>query len=331
LLLTLLPFLVIVVFTYDKISEQKVRVDYIEALDAKMNQLENIYELTHELQKERDLAVKFVSYPVMSVDDALRKQLQITDSVEAYYRTFIIEHNLDTSDFYYLNTFQKVRESLTNFSFVSGQVESDYKVLIRYYMDLVASCASQINTVLTKEEIMAFLSLSEAKEGLGKIRYIIDKALHNGGFKRLEYGMFSGEKATFEYNLNSFIKRSPDDFRIRFQIDLQDGAMMNALDIINYCFENGTNDLVGFTSKEWWISSKGMINHFRELELYVLKSIKGSLVIKKETIQSEKDFLYLILLTCLFGFLILVIFITKSIILQWKKIESITNKVNLAN
>ena len=273
LLLVLLPFLVLGYFTFDKISNQKSKISDMEAVKAKMSQLEKISELTHELQKERDFAIKFMAYPLMSAENDLRKQLAITDSVEAHYRAFLIENNNDTSDFAILDRFQNVRESLTGYSFGPNQVENEYKQLISYYLDLVATYGSEINTPLTKEEMKAYLALAEAKEGLGKIRNMINRALVFGMFQQLEYGIFSSEKGTFEYNLKNFMKNSPEEFRMRFQMDLQGGSMMNTLDIINYCFENKTNDLSDFTSTDWWISATGTINHFHELELFVLGNI----------------------------------------------------------
>ena len=68
LLLVLLPFLVLGYFTFDKISHEKQVINGMEAVKAKMSQLEKISELTHELQKERDFEIKFMAYPLMSAE-----------------------------------------------------------------------------------------------------------------------------------------------------------------------------------------------------------------------------------------------------------------------
>lgn len=328
LLLVLLPFLVLGYFTFDKISQQKEKIDDMEVVRAKMNQLEKISELTHELQKERDFAIKFMAYPLMSAENDLRKQLLVTDSVEAHYRAYLIEQKQDTSDFEVLNNFQKIRESVTGYSFGPDQVENEYHQIIDHYLELVASFGSEINTPLTKEEMKAYLALAQAKESLGNIRNMINKALVFGMFQQLEYGMFSGAKGTFEYNLKTFMRHSPEDFRMRFQMDLQGGSMMNTLDIINFCFENKTNDLTEFTASDWWFSATGTINHFHELELFVLSNIKESLTIQENELQTGIDSLYMMLSSVLFGVLVLVSLIAKSITSQLKKIEFASTQLN---
>lgn len=329
LLLVLLPFLVLGYFTIDKISKERQVINGMEAVKAKMSQLEKISELTHELQKERDFAIKFMSYPLISAEGDLIKQLSITDSIEAHYRAFLIVNKYDTTDFVYLNEFQKTRESLTGYSFGPDEVEGEYEALISHYLDLVATFGSEINTPLTKEEMKAYLALAEAKEGLGKIRNMINRALVFGMFQQLEYGMFSGEKGTFEYNLKAFMKHSPEEFRMRFEMDLQGGSMINTLDIINYCFENETNDLSDFTSTDWWISATGTINHFHELELFVLGNIKASLTSQENELEERIYSLYLMLSVVLFGVLILVSLIAKSIAKQLQNIEFVAQELNL--
>ena len=329
LLLVLLPFLVLGFFTFDKITQQKEKIHDMEAVRAKMNQLEKISELTHELQKERDFAIKFMAYPLMSAENDLRKQLSLTDSIEAHYRAYLIEQNQDTSDFEVLNNFQKIRESLTGYSFGPDQVENEYHEIIDHYLELVASYGSEINTTLTKEEMKAYLALAQAKESLGNIRNVINKALVFGMFQRLEYGVFSGAKGTFEYNLKTFMKHSPEDFRMRFEMDLQGGSMMNTLDILNYCFENKTNDLTEFTASDWWFSATGTINHFHELELFVLGNIKQSLTNQENELQNGIDSLYMMLSSVLFGVLLLVSLIAKSITSQLKKMAWASTQLNL--
>ncbi len=329
LLLVLLPFLVLGYFTFDKISQQKSRIQDMESVKAQMSRLEKASELTHELQKERDFAMKFMAYPLMAAENELRRQLLVTDSVEAHYRAFLIDQQYDTTDFSILNDFQKIRSALTTPFFSPEQIENEYNQIISYYLNTVASYGSMVNTPLTKEEMKAYLALAEAKESLGKIRNMVNKALVYGQFQQLEYGVFSGAKGTFEYNLKTFMNHSPEDFRMRFEMDLQGGSMLNTLDLINYCFETQTNDLTDFTAQDWWIGATGTINHFHELELFVLGNIKESLTLQENKLQSDIDSLYLMLSSVLFGVLVLISLIAKNITSQLRKIESVAHQLNL--
>ena len=78
LLLVLLPFLVLGYFTFDKISLEKVKITNMENIHANMVQLEKVSELTHEFQKERDFAIKFLLNPSFSAENELRNQIKLT-------------------------------------------------------------------------------------------------------------------------------------------------------------------------------------------------------------------------------------------------------------
>jgi methyl-accepting chemotaxis protein len=321
LVLILLPFLVLGTFIFDKIGQNQSKIKAFEGMKLSMLQLEHTSELTHQLQNERDLAVNFTAYPSMSSENNLRDQLHVTDSVEAYYRAFMIENNLDTSDFFYLNNFQELRESITAFSFEVDQVESYYNGLVRNYLDLVVSCGAEINIPRTKKEIIAYLAISEAKEGFGEIRNMINKAVNSGSFQGLEYGLFSSKKGMFENNLNAFMKHSSKDYKLRFQTDLQNGSLINCLDVIYTCFEAKTNDLLGFTSNYWWNSSKGMCEYLYEVQLFAIKNINESLNAGKKSVQDEIYLFLLIFSLVLFGLIVFVAILVKGIFKQIDKLS----------
>ena len=329
LLLVLLPFLVLGYFTFDKISLEKVKIADMENIHANMVQLEKVSELTHEFQKERDFAIKFLLNPLLSAENELRTQIKLTDSVKSTYRSFVLNSGRDTSDLQMLNEFEKIRNKITGYTFGPNQVERGYNQLISYYLDLVAQVGSAINTPLIKEEMKAYLSLAESKESLGKIRNVINKALVFSLFQRYEYGIFSELNGAFKYNLNVFLRHSPDKFKSRFSMDIQAGTMINTLDIINYCFENQTNNLSEFTATDWWISATGSINLLHELELFVLSNIKGSLNQQEEYLENDIYSLYLMLSIVLISVLVLVSLIAKSITGQLKRIEFVVHNLKL--
>lgn len=331
LLLVVPPFLALGIFTFDKIQHERQRISEMEVVRAKMDQLEAVSSLTHEFQKERDFAVKFLVNPLLSAEKQLKKQLSLTDSVEAFYRVYLIQSLNDTTDFKTLNEFQSVRNALTGYSLGPDQVEEAYNNIINHYLDLVAEVGAEINTPLTKEEMKAYLALAQSKERLGRIRNMVNKALVFNMFQRLEYGFFSGEKGAFEYNMSLFMKHSPENFKSRFNMDLQGGTMLNTLQILDYCFENQTNALTDFTAEDWWISATGTINLLHELEIFVLSSIRGSLQTQEKALSDDIDGLFLMLASVLFGMLVLVALITKSITNPLKKIEKAAAKINLGD
>ena len=306
-----------------------MKISSMENVHANMVQLEKVSELTHEFQKERDFAIKFLLNPLLSAENELRNQIKLTDSVKSIYRSFVFNSVRDTSDLQMLNEFQKIRNKITGYSFGPNQVERGYNQLISYYLDIVAQMGSAINTPSIKEEMKAYLSLAESKESLGKIRNIINKALLFGVFQRYEYGVFSEFNGAFKYNLNVFLRHSPDRFKSRFSMDIQAGTMINTLDVINYCFENQTNNLSEFTATDWWISSTGSINLLHELELFVLSNIKGSLSEQEDYLQNNIDSLYFMLSMVLISVLVLVSLIAKSITGQLKRIEFVAHNLKL--
>lgn len=327
LLLVLLPFVLFGVFTFDKISSEKSRLKDMELILGKMNQLEIISGLTHELQKERDFAVKFLVNPLLSAETQLTNQLLVTDSLISIYTDLVNKNSLDSSSLKVLNEFQEVRASLTGYSYGPDEVNIAYNKLIKHYLNIVAEVGSEINTPNTKEEMKAYLALAESKESLGKIRNLINKALVFGMFQQLEYGMFSGYKGAFEYNLNLFMKHSPENFKSRFKMDLEGGTMLNTIQIIDYCFESSTSSLSDYTPTDWWISSTGTINLLHEQELFVLGSIKQSLSKESTILQQEISSLYVMLSCVLAGLLLLVALIAKSITKPLKKIEIVAQKL----
>ena len=329
LLLVLLPFLALGYFTFDKIYLEKVKIIDMENIHANMVKLEKVSELTHEFQKERDFAIKFLLNPLFSAEKELRNQIEFTDSVQSTYRSFVLNSGRDTSGLQMLNEFQKIRNNITGYSLGPSQVERGYNQLISNFLDIVAYVGSGINTPLIKEEMKAYLSLAESKESLGRIRNVINKALVFSVFQGYEYGAFSELNAAFKNNLNVFLRHSPDEFKSRFSMDIQAGTMINTLDIINYCFENQTNNLSEFTATDWWISATGSINLLHELELFVLSNIKESLNKQEEYLENEINVLYLMLSIVLGSVLVLASLIANSISRQLKRIEFVAHNLKL--
>lgn len=321
LILVLLPFIVLGVFTFDKISTEKMLIANMAITRGNMDQIEKMSSLIHEFQKERDFAINFLLNPQFDTQIQVEKQVAQTDSIILEFRNYLIHDLKDTTHLSFFGELKGVRDNLTGFSLGPKEVGTYYNKVISKFLDMVARMGSEVNTPLTKEEMKAYFSLVQTKESLGKIRNSVNEALIFGMFQRLGYGEFSGYKGAFEYNLNAFISYSPEELRSRFTMDLEGGTMLNTLEMIDYCFETETNRLTNFTAFDWWLSATGTINVLHELELFVINRVKISLDNQEDKLQSDIDYLYLMLSVVLTIVLLMVSFIAKSITSDLQKIE----------
>jgi signal transduction histidine kinase len=322
LILVLLPFIVLGVFTFDKISNEKKLIAKMTATRVSMDQIEKMSSLTHEFQKERDFATNFLLNPQYHNQVQLEKQVEQTDSIILEFRNYLINEMEDTTHLSFFNDLKEVRANLTGFSLGPREVQTYYNKVIGKFLSIVSGVGSEINTPLTKEEMKAYLSLVQTKENLGKIRNSVNEALIFGQFQRLGYGEFSGYKGAFKYNLDAFVNYSPTELKSRFIMDLEGGTMLNTLQMIDYCFETETNRLVNFTASDWWFSATGTMNVLHELEQFVINRVKISLKTQEEKLQSEIDNLYIMLFGVLTIVLLMVSFIAKSITSDLQKIEN---------
>lgn len=320
-ILVLVPFLVLGLFTFDKISLEKESIAKMESIRMKMDRLEQMSAVTHEFQKERDFAINFLLSPQMDNQLSVEKQVSQTDSIIRNYRTFLSEQQEDTIYLSFFHELKDVRSSLTGFSFGPYEVQKKYNTVIEKFLDIVAEIGDEINTPSTKEEMQAYLSLVQTKENLGKIRNSVNEALIFGMFQRLGYGEFSGYKGAFEYNLNSFIKYSPEELKSRFSMDLEGGTMINTLGMIDNCFEAKTDRITEFTASDWWFSVTGTINVLHELELFVIGRVKDSLRTQEIKLQNDIYSLYGMLFGLLTVILVLLLFTAKSITSALSQIE----------
>lgn len=327
LVLVLLPFIVLGVFTFDKIKTERGHIEEMKTTRLKMNQIEKMSSLTHEFQKERDFAINFLLNPQFDNQKQVERQVKQTDSIINGFRDYLVYEIQDTSQLLFFDELKEVRANLTGFSLGPNEVQLYYDKVIEKFLDMVAGIGSEINTPLTKEEMKAYLSLVQTKESLGKIRNSVNEALIFGMFQRLGYGKFSGHKGAFEYNLNAFVKYSPEELKNRFSMDLEGGTMLNTLRMIDYCFETKTNRLTDFNASDWWFSATGTINVLHELELFVISRVKNSLASQEQELQSEIDSLFLMLSGVLAIVLLFVSIIAKSITSELKKIENAAQRL----
>lgn len=296
----IVPLAMLVYLSFDKIDIAKSRLRDLNSIQIKIDGIESITTLLHEVQKERDFASLYLLDATLRSQVSFQNQIHETDSIKSYFINVFKKNEMDTTLFENFDILQDYRRQVSWFQLGSETTEFLYNKLIQDFLGQVAVMGAASKIPETRTEINAFISLLWAKEYLGRVRTVLNRTFLVGNFETTsKYGLFATYKGGFESSMQSFQKMAPQEIKDQMKLDFQLKAG-KTFEVIDDVFESPDLDKFPYQPDSWWIRATSTIKLLHDLELssiYRLQAIIAKNV--KEEKESINQTVLLLVLSCL--------------------------------
>jgi signal transduction histidine kinase len=290
----------LIYLSFDKIDTAKSRLRDFNSIQIKIDGIESITTLLHEVQKERDFASLYLLDATLRSQVSFQNQIHETDSIKSYFINVFKKNEMDTTLFENFDILQDYRRQVSWFQLGSETTEFLYNKLIQDFLGQVAVMGAASKIPETRTEINAFISLLWAKEYLGRVRTVLNRTFLVGNFETTsKYGLFATYKGGFESSMQSFQKMAPQEIKDQMKLDFQLKAG-KTFEVIDDVFESPDLDKFPYQPDSWWIRATSTIKLLHDLELssiYRLQAIIAKNV--KEEKESINQTVLLLVLSCL--------------------------------
>jgi len=296
----IVPLAMLIYLSFDKIDIAKSRLRDLNSIQIKIDGIESITTLLHEVQKERDFASLYLLDATLRSQVSFQNQIHETDSIKSYFINVFKKNEMDTTLFENFDILQDYRRQVSWFQLGSETTEFLYNKLIQDFLGQVAVMGAASKIPETRTEINAFISLLWAKEYLGRVRTVLNRTFLVGNFETTsKYGLFATYKGGFESSMQSFQKMAPQEIKDQMKLDFQLKAG-KTFEVIDDVFESPDLDKFPYQPDSWWIRATSTIKLLHDLELrsiYRLQAIIAKNV--KEEKESINQTVLLLVLSCL--------------------------------
>ena len=296
----IVPLAMLIYLSFDKIDTAKNTLRDLNSIQVKIDGIESITTLIHEVQKERDFASLYLLDATLKSQVSFQNQIHETDSIKSFFIDVFKENKMDTTLFENFDILQDYRRQVSWFQLGSETTEFLYNKLIQDFLGQVSVMGAGSKIPETRTEINAFISLLWAKEYLGRVRTVLNRTFLVGKFEATgEYGLFATYKGGFESSMQSFQKMAPQEIKDQMKLDFQLKAG-KTFEVIDDIFESPDLDNFPYQPDSWWIRATSTIKLLHDLEL---SSIYRLQAIIAKNVEQEKESInqtvLLLVLSCL--------------------------------
>lgn len=328
LLMTIIvPLAMLVYLSYDKIDSAKHNLRDLNSIQSKINAIESITILLHEVQKERDFASLYLLDATLKSQVSFKNQIKETDSIMLVFTESYAKADNDTSLFEIENLLADYRRQVSWFQYSSETTEYLYNNLIQDYLGQIALMGAESRIPETRTDINAFISLLWAKEYLGRVRTVLNRTFLVGTFEQTSsYGLFATYKGGFEGSMQNFQKTAHQDIQDLMRLDFQLKAG-KTFEVIDYVFENPDLEVFPFQSDEWWIQSTSTIKLLHGLELSSVNRLKSIIDVNVKTEKEKINQTIILLVLSVLAVLLLSAYLITSLTRQLFKIKDAAKEI----
>lgn len=325
-LIAILPVALLGYISFDKISEEIDAKDKLEHFSVKLDELELLENVTHEIQQERDLGALFLIDATLEAQMNLQNQWKESDSLITIYKSFVYQNQLDTTLFELFSSLQQRRANVTYFQYESTELEFLYNVQIESFLAHVSKVEEDLMYEKSLANYNAHISLLWTKEYLGRIRSNLNTLFTLGGFGDLNYGIFAVNKGGFESNLNNFRKTADESILNEYESNflVTSGRMLQTID---YVFEHPELKNFPFEKSSWWLTATTAINNLNQIASYSITEMKGDIRLAIKDSETTIWQMWLFLSSTIIVVVLFCVYVINSLTKQVREIQRASRKI----
>ncbi|PNV82775.1 MAG: diguanylate cyclase [Sulfurimonas sp.] len=319
LFLTIVPSLVIILLSSNKIAHEFVHVQELEQTQRYIDDVKLTSWIVHMMQIERGVSTGFVAKDSNLKDPLLIKTRNDLDTAleslkSPRYKDF------DTT---LLSNIKRVRERIDELNISASEVQAYYTREIAILLDFTKVIPTMMEERTDRNYMQAYGFLSFAKENLGQMRAALNEVFVNKSLSQENF--IQTDRSFYIYNagINRF-KQSLKEQPLYYDLYVktaQEAHFQETFKIIKSVLNTKEPTLQNIEPSHWFDSATKSINSLRELEEKLFEDVEKSIDAKLQDIKQTVFFIALFLLVLV----IMLVFFMRSIA---KNILSSTHLLN---
>src|SRR3989339_26457 len=314
LFLTLIPSLMIVLLSINKIVHEFGHKKDLERTRQHIFEVKTISDIVHFMQIERGLSTGFVARNSDAEDLLLLKARKDLDA--ALKDLKLIRYLQKDIDLKFSEGIKSTREGVDTLHLSASEVKNYYTYKIATLLDFAGIIPTMMEEKKDRNYIQAYGYLSLAKENLGQIRAVLQETFTNNSLT--QENSIHVQRSLYVYNVGiSRFKQSLHEYPLYsdlYEKIIQKESVKETFEIINSVLNTKESTPPNINLIHWFESATKSINSLKELEEKLFIDAEKSIDSKIEDIKKTVLFVNLLLFLLLGIFAFFMHAIVKNIL-----------------
>ncbi|MBS4068239.1 MAG: EAL domain-containing protein [Sulfurimonas sp.] len=314
LFLTLIPSLMIVLLSINKIVHEFGHKKDLERTRQHIFEVKTISDIVHFMQIERGLSTGFVARNSDAEDLLLLKARKDLDA--ALKDLELIRYLQKDIDLKFSEGIKSTREGVDTLYLSASEVKNYYTYKIATLLDFAGIIPAMMEEKKDRNYIQAYGYLSLAKENLGQIRAVLQETFTNNSLT--QENSIHVQRSLYVYNVGiSRFKQSLHEYPLYsdlYEKIIQKESVKETFEIINSVLNTKESTPPNINLIHWFESATKSINSLKELEEKLFIDAEKSIDSKIEDIKKTVLFVNLLLFLLLGIFAFFMHAIVKNIL-----------------
>ncbi|MGE0738552.1 PAS domain S-box protein [Sulfurimonas sp.] len=302
LFLTIVPSLIIVLFSINKIVHEFGHKKNLEQIDKYIFEVKTISNIVHFLQIERALSMGFIVGNSNSEYAMLSKARQ--DSNKAFQDLKILRYLQKDVDSKFIQSIKTTREKIDSSHILVSEVKDFYTNQISTLLDFAKIIPTMMGEREDRNYMQAYGFLSLAKENLGQLRAVLQETFMKNSFSQENFIHTQRSLYVYHAGIDRF-KLSLQEVPIYsdlYEKITQKTYFKETFEIINIVLNTKESKLPNVAPTYWFETATKSINSLKELEEKLFVDVEKSIDAKIENTKQAIFFISFSLFA-LFGIL----------------------------
>jgi methyl-accepting chemotaxis protein len=249
----------------------------------RVDKVQNLANLIHELQKERGMSVGFVASGGTVGGEKLSNQRKAVDKVLMGYKESCAKNSFTERGKEESSKLAEQRAGIDALKLTPKDVVVYYTGYISsMFDDFVIATAKSTDSVV-KNDLQALSHLSSSKESMGQIRALLNGAFTDNAFGDGAYARFAAAQGVYKVNNAKYLVISDDAERDFYKKTVLTPELEKVFGMMNTANQKYKEGAFGIDPKEWFATATVVIDNLKKTEDFYISNIEEYAQKKKAT------------------------------------------------
>jgi CheY-like chemotaxis protein/signal transduction histidine kinase/HAMP domain-containing protein/CHASE3 domain sensor protein len=302
----------LIYFVQNGIRQQINERNNIEYVNLRLQEIEKLSLLIHNMQRERAVSQGFLLSDGEKFINRLQNQRRDTDNALRSYEEFLRDQNLPGQNLDFITNLTIQRKEIDNRT--ADRERSDV-----FFLELIENLRTRVQLSIyvdndqIRQLVQAQTELILAKQYLGRIRTVLIQSFTKGTYNAYDFATLNTQRKFFDYHLENFFSSAGQHYTDLF-LSVTRGEDTDRLNsLIRNMSTNPEYIIANYEPIAWHDLISAYVDRFREVEIQLLSEILQINAIEIQRKNEVLTFYFSFVLTIVAIVIILAIFIIKYI------------------
>lgn len=271
ILLASMPILVIFILSVGKVLSDVEAKNSLDIVKHRVQEVESLAKVIHFLQMERGLSIGFVATNGTKNGDKLPETRGKVDAALSEAKDVYIKTGGDSLVLEGLSARSEKRGALDLRKIDGKDVVAYYTKAIVSFIDAATTIPSIMSDQESRNAIQAYTHLASAKESLGQMRALLNKAFSLNNIDYQDYATVMGRDLVYDINERKFASIAPLELQNFYKNNFKGEAVEKTNAMIETAKTIGLEGGFGIDAATWFHNATTSVDILRDVELELFK------------------------------------------------------------